>query len=292
MSPVTPPVVALLGTGAMGAGMARNICKAGITLRVWNRTPERAAPLVDLGAQQCRTVAEAVDGASVVVTMLWDESTVEQALREGAGSFSAGAVLLQTTTVGAAGADRLAAVAAELGLVYLDSPVQGTKGPAEQGTLVVLASGPTEARAAVDPVLDAIGSRTVWVGNTGAGSRLKLATNAFVLSLTSAVAQSLALAEALGLQPHQVLDALAGGPLESGYLKNKGASMVEGRFEAAFGIEGGIKDADLIVAAGAEAGLDAELLRVVRDQLARAVAAGHGGEDISSVLHAYRPAAD
>ncbi len=274
----------------MGAGMARNICAAGIPLRVWNRTPERAAPLAELGARHCESVAEAVDGASVVVTMLWDESTVEQALREGAGSFAPGAVLLQTTTVGAEGADRLATVAEELGLVYLDSPVQGTKGPAEQGTLVVLASGPTAARAAVDPVLDAVGSRTVWVGDAGAGSRLKLATNAFVLSLTSAVAQSLALAEALGLKPQQVLDALAGGPLESGYLKHKGAAMVEGRFESAFGVEGGIKDADLIVAAGAEAGVDAELLRVVRDQLARAVEAGHGGEDIATVLHAYRPA--
>lgn len=285
---MSTPTVALLGTGAMGAGMAGCIARAGLPLRVWNRNHARALPLSGLGATVCAEVGEAVDGADVVVTMLWDAGSVERTLRETAGRLTPGTVLLQTTTVGVVGAGRLAEVADELGLVYLDAPVQGTRAPAEQGRLVVLASGPESARERVEPVLDAIGSRTVWVGPAaGAGSRLKLATNAFVLTLTGAVAQSLAVADALGLDPAAFLDALAGGPLESPYLRLKAGAMLAGDFEAAFGIEGGLKDADLILEASRQAGTDPVLLQVVRDQLERVVRSGHDGEDIAALYRDY-----
>jgi 3-hydroxyisobutyrate dehydrogenase len=135
--------------------------------------------------------------------------------------------------------------------------------------------------------LDAIGSRTIWLGEAGSGSRLKLATNAFVLSLTSAVAQSMAVARGLGLEPQQFLEAVSGGPLESPYVKVKGAAMSSRTYDPAFGIEGGIKDADLILAACADSGVDPALLSVVRDQLVRTVEAGHAGEDIAAVYESY-----
>ncbi|QNN54562.1 NAD(P)-dependent oxidoreductase [Nocardioides mesophilus] len=284
---MTTPTVALLGTGAMGAGMARNIAAAGIPLRVWNRSTDRARPLAESGAKVCDSVAEAVDGADVVITMLWDADSVEQTLREAAGSFAAGAVLLQTTTVGVDGAAQLDKVAAELGLVHLDAPVLGTKGPAEQGNLVVLASGPEDARDRVDAVLEAIGSRTLWVGGAGAGSRLKLAANAFVLSLTGAVAQSLALTRALGLDPQLFLDALAGGPLDAPYVRIKGGAMLAEQYAPAFGIEGGVKDADLILEAARGNDLDPVVLQAVRDQLVRVLEAGHTDEDIAAVYRDY-----
>jgi 3-hydroxyisobutyrate dehydrogenase len=280
--------VAVLGTGTMGAGMARNMAGAGLATRVWNRTRERAEPLAASGAEVYDDVAGAVTGADVVVTMLWDDASVEETLREGAGAFASEAVLLQTTTVGVAGAARLGAVAGELGLVHVDAPVLGTKGPAESGALVVLASGPADARERVAPVLDAIGSRTLWVGEAGAGSRLKLAANSFVISLTAAIAQAVALTETLGLDPAAFLEATAGGPLDSAYLRVKGGAMIEGSFAPAFGITGGEKDAGLILAAAAEHGLELPVLAAVREQLSAVIAAGHTDEDLAAVVRAYR----
>lgn len=284
---MTSRKVALLGTGAMGAGMAANIAGAGLATRVWNRTRDRAEPLGAAGATVCDTVLEAVDGADLVVTMLWDAASVEMALREGAEAIAAGTVLLQTTTVGVDGSARLQEVAAELGLTYVDAPVLGTKGPAESGSLVVLASGPAGAREVVEPVLEAIGSRTLWLGEAGAGSRLKLAANAFVITLTGAIAQSLAVAESLGLDPSAFLEAVSGGPLDSAYVRVKGGAMVTGDFTPAFGITGGEKDADLILEAAAAQGLELPILAAVREQLGTVVAAGHDDEDLAAIFRAY-----
>ncbi|MGZ4495382.1 MAG: NAD(P)-dependent oxidoreductase, partial [Nocardioides sp.] len=143
--PTVAPTVALLGTGLMGAGMARNIAKAGLTLRVWNRSADKAAPLADAGATVAATPAEAVEGADVVVTMLFDTDSVAATMREAAPGLSGDAVWLQMATVGIAGTDTLAGLARELGVAFVDAPVLGTRKPAEDGTLVVLASGPEQA---------------------------------------------------------------------------------------------------------------------------------------------------
>jgi 3-hydroxyisobutyrate dehydrogenase len=286
-SPVNRPSVTVLGTGLMGAGMARNIASAGLTTRVWNRSRERAEALAPAGITVCSTVGEAVEGAEIVVTMLWDASTVEERLREAAGSLRPGAVLLQTTTVGAEGADRLGRVASDLGLVYVDSPVLGTKGPAEKGTLVVLASGPDDVRQTVAPVLDAIGSRTLWVGPAGAGSRLKLAANAYVLSLTGAVAQSLALTRSFGLDPNLFLEALAGGPLDSAYVGLKGRMMLSGDFTPSFTVAGALKDAEMILADVPDPGPVPDLVRLLRDRQRQVEDAGYGDEDFAAVYRSY-----
>lgn len=286
-SPVNQPSVTVLGTGVMGAGMARNIAASGLPTRVWNRSRGRAEALAPAGVTVCGSVAEAVDGAEIVVTMLWDASTVEERLREAAGSFRPGAVLLQTTTVGAGGADRLGRVAAELGLLYVDTPVLGTKGPAEQGTLVALASGPDDARSTVAPVLDAIASRTLWVGAAGAGSRLKLAANAYVLSLTGAVAQSLALTRSFDLDPNLFLEAIAGGPLDSAYVGTKGRLMLSGEFSPSFTVAGALKDADMILADVPDAGPLPDLVQVLRDRQRWVDEAGYGDEDLAAVYRSY-----
>src|SRR4051794_40482617 len=136
------PTVALLGTGTMGAGMARNIAAAGIPLTVWNRTRAKAEPLSEHGITVADTAADAVREADIVLTMLYDADSVVSALEEARDGLRSGAVLLQQSTVGVAGAQRLGETAEELGLVYVDAPVLGTKKPAEDGALVVLASGP------------------------------------------------------------------------------------------------------------------------------------------------------
>jgi 3-hydroxyisobutyrate dehydrogenase len=269
--------VALLGTGIMGRGMALNIVKAGLPLTVWNRSPEKAA---DLGATVAASPRDAVRGAGIVITVLSDAQVVESVIRE--ASPAPGAVWLQQATVGIEGCERLAEVADELGLVYVDAPVLGTKGPAEAGQLTVLASGPDEARETVAPVLDAIGARTLWLGAAGQGSRLKLVANSWVLTVVEGVAESLTLAKALGLDPQQFLDVIKGGALDAPYVQLKGGAMLDGGLEAQFPLWGAAKDARLIHEAGRAAGVDLAVIEAARRHFERAMADGHGDLDMAA----------
>src|SRR4051812_1542717 len=146
--------VAVLGTGTMGAPMAVNIARAGQTVRAWNRTAAKAEGLD--GVEAAATVAEAVEGADLVVTMLADGDAVEQVAREALPAMGDGTVWLQMSTVGIEATERLALLAQERGVEFVDAPVIGTKQPAEQGKLTVLASGPREARERAKPVFDAV----------------------------------------------------------------------------------------------------------------------------------------
>ena len=283
------PTVALLGTGTMGAGMARNIAQAGMPLRVWNRTRAKAEGLADV-ATVADSAADAVRGADVLVTMLFDADSVAAAIDEAGNALGPGTVWLQTTTVGVHGERQLAGVAGGLQVPYVDAPVLGTKQPAEKGALTVLASGPSATRPVLDPVLDAIGQRTMWLGEeAGLGTRLKLAANAWVLTAVDGIAQSIALAAALGVEPQHFLDAVRGGAMDAPYVQLKGAAMLSGDFEPAFGLSGAVKDARLIEAAAREAGLDPSLISAVKDHLARAEAAGFGDRDLSATYLAHDP---
>jgi 3-hydroxyisobutyrate dehydrogenase len=274
--------VALLGTGIMGAGMARNIAGAGIPLRVWNRSREKALPLADAGATVCATPAEAVEGAGIVLTMLFDTDAVAGTMREAAPGLEQDAIWLQMATVGIAGCDTLAALARELGLRYVDAPVLGTRKPAEDGALVVLAAGPEEVRDQVTPVLDAVGARTTWLDAVGDATRLKLVANSWVLTVVEGIAESLTLATALGLDPQRFLDVVRGGAMDAPYVQLKGSAMLAGDFAAAFPLDGAAKDAELIVEAARAAGADLAVIETVREHYVRARDAGHGGEDLSA----------
>lgn len=282
------PRVALLGTGTMGAGMAANIAKAGLPLTVWNRDPAKAEPLAAHGATVAGSPADAVRGADVVVTMLWDADSVAAVLGQARDGLSPGTVWLQTSTVGVDGVAKLAALADELGVVHVDAPVLGTKKPAEDGALVVLASGPADARTVVTPVLDAIGSRTLWVGEAGAGSRLKLVANAWVVTVVEGIAECLALADGLGLDPALFLEAVRGGAMDAPYVGLKGRAMLAGDFTPSFTLAGAAKDAGFVVDAARSAGVDLGVLAVVREHLDAAAAAGHGDLDLSATYLAHR----
>jgi len=275
------PTVALLGTGTMGAPMARNLAKAGLPVRVWNRTRDRAEPLADV-ATVADTVAEAVEGADVVMTMLWDADAVVGAMEQARGHLADGVVWLQQSTVGLEAADRLAALAEDVGVTYVDAPVLGTKKPAEDGALVVLASGPEQVKQTLAPVFDAIAGRTLWVGEAGAGQRLKLVANAWVATVLEGIADSLTLARDLGLDPALFLEAVKGGAMDAPYVQLKGANMLAGSFDPAFSLAGALKDVDLIVEAAGAVGTDLGLIPGVREHLARAVDAGHGDLDMAA----------
>jgi 3-hydroxyisobutyrate dehydrogenase len=262
---VAPPVVAVLGTGTMGAGMVGSLRRAGIPVRMWNRDPAKARALTGTGAELASSPAEAAAGADVVLTMVFDAGAAVDVVRTAAPA--PGTVWLQCTTVGVDGAERTIAAAAELGLVLLDCPVLGTRKPAEDGALVLLASGDDGARQRLAPVFDALGSRTLWLGAAGAGSRLKMACNAWLLMVTAGVAQSIALARGLGLDPRHFLDAIAGGAMDTPYAHVKGAAMIDGEFPVSFGLTGATKDARLIrealQAAGVADRLDLAVLQTM-----------------------------
>ena len=220
--------VAVLGTGTMGAGMARTLLRDGFDVTVWNRTPSRAAALGSDGAIVAGTAADAVAEADVIITMSFDEEAVTATARDFLPHAKTGVIWLQSATVGPAGMRRIAALADPSKVEVVDAPVVGTKGPAEAGTLIVLASGSAEAIAKARPVFEAIGSKTVEVGETvGAASSLKLACNAWIASLTTATGQSLTLAKALGVDPGLFLSTIQGGPSDNPYAQLKGRLMVK-----------------------------------------------------------------
>jgi 3-hydroxyisobutyrate dehydrogenase len=258
---------------------------------VWNRSRERAEPLADV-ATVTDDPSSAVQGADVVVTMLWDADSVESVVREAAPGLADGTLWLQTSTVGVDGARRLAALAGEHGLVFVDAPVLGTKQPAATGTLVVLAAGPPQARAAADPLFDAIGNRTIWVGEEpGRASALKLVVNSWLAVVTEGVAEALTAARVLGLDPRLFLEAVKGGGLDAPYVGLKGRAMLEETFDPTFTVAGGAKDAALALDAVGAVGLDPDdlaLIAAAREHLDRAVAEGHGDLDIAATYLSHR----
>ncbi len=281
--PSTRPSVALLGTGIMGSGMGRSILRAGLPLRAWNRTIAKAQALEPDGAQVAQTPAEAVADAQVIVTMLADADAVTAAITAAAPGLHQGQVWAQVSTVGVAGQARLAALASEHGLVFVDSPVLGSRQAAEQGTLTVFASGPDPAKPAVQPVFDAIGSKTVWLGpEPGPASRLKLVVNSWVLVVTAGAAEAIALASGLGVDPKLFLDAISGGALDCQYLRLKAETILKGDFPPNFTTELAAKDGRLIVAAAASAGIHMDVAAAVTERLRRAAELGHAKEDMAA----------
>lgn len=280
--------VTVLGTGIMGAGMARSLIRAGLDVTVWNRSAQKARPLEQDGARVADDVASAVQGADVVLTMLFDADAVAAVMEQALPAVDRGTVWVQTSTVGLNGTSRLAELAERHDVGFIDAPVLGTRQPAEKGALIVLAAGPRQLRQAVAPVFDAIGSRVVWVGEQpGDGHRLKLVANSWVLSVVGATAQAVSLAETLGLEPQLFLDAISGGPLDCAYTQLKGKAMIAGEFPPAFTLGGAAKDSALIAEAMREAGTSDRLMEALHREFQAAADAGHDAEDMAAVIHAF-----
>ncbi|MEU3269409.1 NAD(P)-dependent oxidoreductase [Saccharomonospora sp. NPDC006951] len=279
MSVPTPPTVAVLGTGTMGEPMAANLLAAGLPVRVWNRTAAKTASLAGRGATVAATPREAVAGAGLVVTMLSEGRAVRDTVNPALEAFDRDAVWLQMSTVGPEWTAELAGLADDAGIAFVDAPVLGTRRPAEQGTLVVLASGPLRLGQRCAPVFDTVGSRTMWVGLAGAGSKLKLVVNAWLLGLTNAAAESIALAGVLDVDPKLFLEAIRGGPLDAAYAHAKGEEMIAGDYPPSFTAALAMKDAELALAAAGETELGG--LRATLSHLSAVAEAGHAGEDMA-----------
>jgi 3-hydroxyisobutyrate dehydrogenase len=283
--------VAVLGTGIMGAGMARSLLRSGLDVTVWNRSPGRAAPLAADGAHVADAAIEAVAGVDAVVTMLWDGNSVAEVMTEALPAAPDGVLWVQTSTVSPEDAgDRLPVLAGRLGARFVDAPVLGTRQPAEEGKLLVLAAAPEQVRDPVRPLFAAIAARTVWVSERpGDGTRLKLVANSWVATIVAATGQAIALAQGLGLDPQVFLDLVKGGAVDTPYLHVKGQAMIADEFPATFRVEGAVKDTGLIAAAMRQTGTDAALMDAVARQFRKAADSGYGEHDFAAVYHAFRP---
>ena len=284
--------IAALGTGIMGAAMARNLISAGMEVRAWNRTREKAEPLADDGAKVADTPAEAAEGAGFVLTMLSDADAVAEAVDGEDGALSTlpdDGVWLQMSTVGTEGHERLAELADERGVFYVDAPVLGTREPAEQGQLIVLASGPEEVQERCQPVFDAVAANVLWLGPAGAGSRLKLVTNNWIVGILGVLAETISLAEATGVDPSQFLQVIEGGPLGLPYAQMKGQMMIEEEFPTSFSANLARKDASLVLDAAQASGLRLPITEAATVHFDEAINAGHGEEDMAAIYQAAKP---
>ena len=274
---------AVLGTGIMGSAMARNLLAAGLPTTVWDRSAAVTAQLAGVGAQVAASAAEAARDARVVITMLPTPDVVHDVIFDGgaAGEFAEGAVWAQMGTIGVAAT---AEIASRLGrlrpdVMFIDAPVSGSKGPAEKGQLLILASGPSRAEAITGPVFSAIGRKTVWLGEAGQGSRMKLVVNAYMSVLIEGVAEALELATQLGIDTAMLAEAIEGGPLDAPIADAKLHKMERADYAPEFPLQWALKDVDLAI--GAAPGATLPLLAALSRQWRSIVDAGHGREDVS-----------
>jgi 3-hydroxyisobutyrate dehydrogenase len=265
--------VAVLGTGIMGSAMARNLVTAGLRTTVWDRSPAATAPLASAGALVADSAAEAARDARVVITMLPTADVTDSVIFGGgvADALAEGAVWAQMGTIGlTATADSARKLAGPRPDVrFVDAPVSGSKGPAETGTLLILASGPAAAAATVDPVFSVLGRRTVWLGPAGQGSRMKLVVNAYMSILIEGVAEALELADRLGIDESRLAECIA-----------KLHKMERGDFAPEFPLAWALKDVDLALGAAGDGELP--VLAALSRQWRAAVDAGHGRDDVSA----------
>jgi len=279
------PVVAFLGTGRMGAPMAANLARGGLDVRVWNRTASRAEALTADGAVVAASPAQAVRGATVVITMLADGPATERAAA-GPDGFLAGAsgmIWVQMGTIGIEWTTRLASVAAAHGVVFVDAPVSGSEGPARAGQLTILASGPDQAGDVLAPVFAVLGRATAWLGQAGQGTRAKLVLNNWLADLTEATAETLSFARRLGLDPADIVDLLEANPIGAPYAVQKARAMLAGDFSPSFALKHALKDAELAAQAARVNGSALTLTCALLPRWRLTAASGHADDDLAAV---------
>ncbi|MFU8870865.1 NAD(P)-dependent oxidoreductase [Micromonospora sp. SL4-19] len=270
-------VIALLGTGTMGAAVGRRLLAAGQRLTVWNRTPGRTGSLVAAGARAAATPAEAVRDADVVITMLTDATAVREVLfgaDPAAADLRPGTHLVEMSTIGPRAVAELTRLL-PAGVPLVDAPVAGSAGAAEAGRLVVLAGGPEAAVDRVAPVLELLGT-VRRCGGLGSGAALKLVLNTALVTAVTATADALAVAAAVGVDRRTAIEALEVGPL-------RGAVARATATDAAFTVALAAKDARLALDALGD--VPAPVLHAAASALA---AAPHPHEDIAA-LTGVRP---
>jgi 3-hydroxyisobutyrate dehydrogenase len=289
-TPSSSPRIVLLGAGTMGAGIAERLLDKGFAVDVWNRTPGPAARLAERGATAYTQAAQAVAIADVVLTMLPTGEVVKEVMLDQSTlhALRPGTVWAQMGTIGIGNTENLQSEIARQrpDVAFVDAPVSGSREPARNGRLLILASGPERARPILGPVFEALG-RPLWLGEAGAGSRMKLVLNTWLAFEVEAAAEVSAVAAHLGVPYQALLDAVTGGTLASGVAMTKLAKIERGDYLADFSLEWALKDLDLMQqAAGTEV---LPVAGVIAERWRRLVSEGYGRLDISAARMGLDP---
>ena len=278
--------VSILGLGAMGARMAARLLDAGHTVTVWNRTPERAAPLVAAGARLGASPCDAASGADIVVSMVTDDDASRAVWTGPKGTLAGlatGAVAVESSTLSPSWTTDLAASVRDAGATFLDAPVAGSRPQADAGALIYLVGGDAEAVERVRPVFEVLGGAVHHVGPVGQGAAIKLAVNALYAVQVAAVAEQLAMLRAAGVDEARAAEVLGATPVASPAAVGAMGAIVARRFDPLFPIDLVEKDLRYAVAAARAGGAEAPVTEAARAVFGRAQEAGLGGDNITGV---------
>ena len=283
--------VALLGLGTMGAGMAANLLKAGVSLTVYNRTAVKAQVLISNGAQLASTPAEAAKDASVIISMLSDDAASREVWLGRYGALEAagtGSILIESSTVSPSWVAELAEAASQRGVELLDAPVTGSRIQAEAGQLSFLVGGSDTTLERALPVLKAMSKEIVHLGPLGSGAKMKLINNFLCGVQVASLAEGLAWIERSGLNREKALTVLKSGAPGSPLLGAISARMVSQNYAVNFLLT--LMSKDLLYAQNEAArnNVDLKTAESARSLFEVAIAQGLGNEDMSSVIEPLR----
>ena len=271
----------------MGTPMAMNLLKAGFPLVVWNRTATKSEPLRRAGAAVGKGPAHVASEVDVVITMVSQPKDVESVVLGPEGvveGLKAGAILIDMSTVSPATSRKLAGAVTTKRAEFLDAPVVGSRGPATEGSLVILVGGLPTTLERCRPLLSAMGRTIVHAGGVGMGSVLKLAINLMLAHLAAGFAEGLLLVQRAGLDPKRYLEVLHASPFHSPWYQTKGAGMVKRDFTTHFALKHMHKDVRLMNELADESNLSLPVTEAIQQLFARSEAAGKGDLDYSAIL--------
>ena len=277
------PKVTVLGLGAMGHAFANNLLKKNFTVAAWNRSPERGGDLVAKGLKLYDTPQQAVVDADVIISILADGQATLDILHKIAPSCKKSAIFCQMGTIGLQNSldaiEQLNAV--QPSMIFIDAPVSGTKGPAENAQILVLASGVREQCAAAEQVFSAISRATIWFGEAGNSQKMKLVLNSWLIIMMQGVVESTLLAKKLGFTPEQFWNSIEGGPLAAPYVRAKLDAIAKGDYQPQMQLSHALKDAKLALELTSSGNMP--VMDKIIDIWQKAAEDGFADKDLSSV---------
>jgi 3-hydroxyisobutyrate dehydrogenase len=274
--------IAVLGTGTMGGIFARRLLAAGMQVSVWDLNHAAAAKLAEAGAAVAERVEDAVAQADVVLTMVPTIASIEETMPRALAAMKQDAIWLQMSTIGVEGTQRAYKLAGEkrADVVFVDAPVSGSKTPAENGKLLILASGPATALDVLAPVFDVLGQKTMRWERVGAGSQMKLVMNTWLAVLGEGMAETATLAQSLDLPLEDFAACLSSTQLNAPWALTKLQKIQQNTFDAEFALGLATKDVHLALDAAAHAKAKLPVVESLAAQWDRALQAGYGDRDV------------
>ena len=283
--------IGFIGVGVMGAPMVQNLMKKGHELSVYNRTKEKAAGVVAAGAKWCESAGACAKDQDVVITIVGYPKDVEEVYFAPGGildSAAPGTVLIDMTTTSPRLSERIYAAAKEKGMTALDAPVSGGDVGAQKGTLAIMVGGDREAFFRMQEVFAAMGTNIRYMGGAGCGQHTKMANQIAISGCIAAVCEAIAYAEACGLKPQEMFDAISTGAAGSWQLTNNGQKIIDGNYAPGFYVKHFIKDMNIALEEAKDRDLPLGVLKLVRDKYDELAAAGGGDEGTQALIQVLR----